>query len=65
VLAVLTKADKLPRGQRAERARAFARDLALPDDQVQPTSSHSGEGVAELAAAVLHLADTCGVKRPR
>lgn len=65
VLAVLTKADKLPRGQRAERARALARDLALPDDQVQPTSSHSGEGVAELAAAVLHLADTCGVKRPR
>jgi GTP-binding protein len=65
VLAVLTKADKLPRGQQGQRARALARDLALPDDQVQPTSSHTGEGVAELAAAVLHLADACGAKRTR
>ena len=57
VLAVLTKADKLPRGQRAERTRALARDLGLPDDQIQPTSSHSGEGVSELAEALLRLAD--------
>jgi GTP-binding protein len=56
VLAVLTKADKLPRGQRAERARALARELELPDDQVQPTSTQSGEGIAELAAALLLLA---------
>ena len=56
VLAVLTKADKLPRGQRAERARALARELELPDDQVQPTSTESGEGIAELAAALLLLA---------
>jgi GTP-binding protein len=57
VLAALTKSDKLPRGQRADRARALARELELPDDQVQPTSSQSGEGIAELAAALLHLTD--------
>ncbi len=57
VLAVLTKADKLPRGQRAERVRMLARELALPDDQIQSTSSATGEGIAELAAALLHLAD--------
>ena len=62
VLAVLTKADKLPRGQRAERTRALARDLGLPDDQVQPTSSHSGEGLVELADAVLRLAGGDGAR---
>lgn len=56
LLAVLTKADKLPRGQRAERARTLARELGLPDDQVQPTSSQSGEGIAELAEAMLRVA---------
>jgi GTP-binding protein len=56
VLAALTKADKLSRGQRAERVRALARELELPDDQMQPTSSHSGEGIAELAEALLRLA---------
>ena len=55
VLAALTKADKLPRGQRAARARELARELELPDDQVQPTSSRSGDGVAELAAAMLRI----------
>lgn len=57
VLAVLTKADKLPRGQRAERARMLARELRLPDDQIQPTSTRTGEGLAELAEAVLRLAN--------
>jgi GTP-binding protein len=56
VLAALTKADKLSRGQRAERVRALARELELADDQMQPTSSHSGEGIAELAEALLRLA---------
>ncbi|HET8623963.1 MAG TPA: ribosome biogenesis GTP-binding protein YihA/YsxC [Gemmatimonadales bacterium] len=60
VLAVLTKADKLPRGQRAERARTLARELRLPEDQIQPTSSHTGEGLTELAEAVLRLADGAG-----
>jgi GTP-binding protein len=57
VLAALTKSDKLPRGQRAERVRALTRELELPDDQVQATSSQSGEGIAQLAAALLHLTD--------
>jgi len=64
VLAALTKADKLPRGQRAERVRALARDLGLPDDQIQPTSSVSGEGMAELAAALLHLTDGPAANEP-
>jgi GTP-binding protein len=56
VLAVLTKADKLPRSRRAERVRALARELELPDDQIQPTSTESGEGLTELAEALLGLA---------
>ncbi len=56
VLAVLTKGDKLPRGQRSARARALARELGLPDDQVLLTSSQSGDGVPELAEAMLLLA---------
>lgn len=55
VLAVLTKADKLGRSAQRERARAIARALALPDDQVQLTSSRSGEGVDDLGASILAL----------
>jgi GTP-binding protein len=58
VLAVLTKADKLPRGQRAAKVRALARDLELPDDQVQPTSTRTGEGMDDLAAAVLAIVES-------
>ncbi len=53
VLAVLTKADKLGRSAQRERARAIARALALPDDQVQLTSSRSGEGMEDLGASIL------------
>lgn len=55
VLAVLTKADKLGRSAQRERARAIARALALPDDQVQLTSSRSGEGMEDLGASILAL----------
>lgn len=55
VLAVLTKADKLGRSAQRERARAIARALALPDDQVQLTSSRSSEGVDDLGASILAL----------
>ncbi|HEY6947397.1 MAG TPA: hypothetical protein VI297_01165, partial [Gemmatimonadales bacterium] len=55
VLAVLTKADKLGRSAQRERARAIARALALPDDQVQLTSSRSGEGLEDLGASILAL----------
>ena len=55
VLAVLTKADKLGRSAQRERARAIARALALPDDQVQLTSSRSGEGLEDLGESILAL----------
>jgi GTP-binding protein len=55
VLAVLTKADKLGRSAQRGRARAMARALALPDDQVQLTSSRTGDGVEDLAASILAL----------
>ncbi len=63
VLAALTKSDKLPRGRRAERVRALARELELPDEQIQPTSIQSGEGVGELAEAMLLLARAAARKR--
>ena len=55
VLAVLTKADKLGRAARRERAQAIARALELPDDQVQVTSSRTGDGMTDLGASILAL----------
>ena len=57
VLAVLTKADKLTRSARAARARELASALGLQDDQVQLTSSSSGQGVAELGQSILAIGD--------
>ena len=53
VLVALTKADKLTRSAQADRARALAAALGLPEDQVQLTSSTSRLGVAELAASIV------------
>jgi GTP-binding protein len=55
VLAVLTKADKLGRSARRERVQAIARALELPDDQVQVTSSRTGDGITDLGASILAL----------
>jgi GTP-binding protein len=55
VLAVLTKADKLGRSAQRERVRAIGRALGLPDDQVQLTSSRTGDGVADLGESILAL----------
>jgi GTP-binding protein len=55
VLAVLTKADKLTRSARAIRTRELAADLGLHDDQVQLTSSSSGQGIAELGQSILAI----------
>ena len=60
VLAVLTKADKLVRSARPERARAIARALELPDDQVQLTSSRTGDGITDLSASILALVGSDG-----
>jgi GTP-binding protein len=55
VLVALTKADKLPFAQRRARLRELTRALALPEEQVQLTSSTTGEGLAELAQSLLAL----------
>ncbi len=56
VLAALTKGDKLPWGQRLERRAALQRALGLPADQIVVTSARTGDGLAELRAAVAALA---------
>ena len=53
VLVVLTKADKLSRGARLEHARAVASALGLHEDQIQLTSSSTGDGIADLAASII------------
>jgi GTP-binding protein len=57
VLAVLTKADKLTRSAREVRTRELAADLGLHADQVQLTSSSSGEGIAELGQSILAIGE--------
>lgn len=55
VLAALTKADKLPRGQRVERARALRETLGLDEEQMVITSALTGDGIPELREAVAGL----------
>ena len=55
VLATLTKADKLPRGQRLTRARELQETLHLDADQVVVTSAETGDGIAELRDAIAAL----------
>ncbi len=52
VLAALTKADKLPKSQRATRERELRATLGVPEDQVIVTSARTGEGVEELRQAI-------------
>lgn len=60
VLVALTKGDKLAFAQRSRRVRELTRALALDDDQVQLTSSSTGEGIADLAASLLSAGETRG-----
>jgi GTP-binding protein len=53
VLVAVTKGDKLPFAQRRRRLGELTRALALEDDQIQLTSSRTGEGIADLAASLL------------
>ena len=55
VLAALTKADKLPRGQRVERASALRDALGLDEEQMVITSALTGDGIPELREAVAGL----------
>jgi len=52
VLAAITKGDKLRRGQRLVRAAALRETLGVDTDQLILTSATTGEGIAELRAAV-------------
>lgn len=61
VLAVLTKVDKLSKRERAEREKAIQLALGLESDQLQTTSSSSGEGIAELAESILAAAGATGL----
>ncbi|HTS88686.1 MAG TPA: ribosome biogenesis GTP-binding protein YihA/YsxC [Gemmatimonadales bacterium] len=58
VLVALTKADKLPFAQRRRRLQALQAMLALPEEQLQLTSSTSGEGLGELGESLLAVAPT-------
>jgi GTP-binding protein len=53
VLAALTKGDKLGRAAAGARARELAALLELPEDQVQLTSSRTGQGIADLGQSIL------------
>jgi len=52
---VLTKIDKLPAKQKAERVFVIARDLSLDSEQVIAFSAVTGEGRNDLAEAVESL----------
>lgn len=55
VLAAITKADKVGRGERRERVAAVRGALALPEDQCVVTSATTKEGVPELWEAIQGL----------
>ncbi len=52
-LTVLTKGDKLPRGQRLASVRARAGELGLDVGDVLVTSAHTGEGIGDLRGSIL------------
>ena len=54
-LVVLTKADKVPRGQRRPRLTEACTQLGLGDDQVVWFSAHTGEGRDTVLDAVSRL----------
>jgi GTP-binding protein len=52
LLAAITKADKLPYGQRAARAREIAAAVDLPLDQCVVTSATAGIGIDDLRDSI-------------
>ncbi len=56
MLLVLTKADKLGRDAQQAQQRTIAQALELAEDQIQPTSSRTGLGIADLGASILAAA---------
>ena len=61
-LPVITKADKLPHGQRLARARAIGAVLGVGPEPPLVTSSATGLGIADLGASILAAAR--GPKEP-
>lgn len=57
VFAVLTKADKLPQGRRLEARAQRAEELDLEPHELLLTSSETGLGLEQLAAAMRERAD--------
>ena len=55
VLAVVTKSDKVPPGQRVRREGALRNTLALDEDQIIVTSARTGSGIPELREAIAAL----------
>ena len=53
VLTVLTKVDKLPQARRHAAIRERVADLGLTLDAVHPTSSSTGQGIADLGESIL------------
>jgi GTP-binding protein len=60
LLAALTKADKVPSGQRAARVREILRAVNLPGEQAVVTSTLSGEGIEDLRKSLEALVKTAG-----
>lgn len=56
VLVVLTKADKLNRSGVTTALRDRTRELGLEADQIQVVSAERGDGITELATAILAAA---------
>jgi GTP-binding protein len=57
VLVALTKADKLPYGQRQRRHAGLTRALGLPAEQLVVTSGTTGLGMTELGESLLALSE--------
>lgn len=62
VLLAITKADKLPIGQRLDRARRIRTVVGLSENQCLLTSARTGEGIDTLRASIDALAEAA---RPR
>jgi len=52
-LTVLTKADKLPRGQRLSAVKLRAKELGLDPSDLLVTSASSGDGIGDLRRSIL------------
>jgi len=52
VLAVATKADKIPRGRRKQHTDDILKSIGVAEDQLAVTSAYTREGIEELQVAM-------------